>query len=104
MRVYIAGPMTGLPDYNYPAFFEAEGKIADTGADVFNPARHGIDPQKTHEEYMREALLDLCCCDAMVLLPGWENSQGALVEIVAAKAMGVKIYATIADFLSEYGS
>lgn len=37
-KVYIAGPMTGLPEFNYPTFFAAEEYLRSHGAKVMNPA------------------------------------------------------------------
>lgn len=38
MRVYVSGPMTGRPGYNYPAFDAAEGRLVAQGHFVVNPA------------------------------------------------------------------
>ena len=35
-KVYVAGPMTGLPEFNYPAFFAAEEYLRSHGAKVMN--------------------------------------------------------------------
>ena len=40
MRIYIAGPMTGLPDSNYPAFHAAEARLQALGHEPHNPARN----------------------------------------------------------------
>jgi len=37
--IYIAGPMSGLPEFNYPAFFAAAEQLTAAGYDVLNPAR-----------------------------------------------------------------
>ena len=39
-RLYVAGPMTGLPDYNYPAFDGAAALLAERGYPVENPAEN----------------------------------------------------------------
>ena len=43
-RVYIAGPMTGLPDFNYPAFNAAAAKLRALGLEVLNPAENPPPP------------------------------------------------------------
>ena len=38
MRVYVAGPMTGIPQFNYPAFIELQSKLEADGYDIVSPA------------------------------------------------------------------
>lgn len=42
MRIYISGPMTGLPDLNRPAFDAAEKRLTEQGHFVINP--HNLTP------------------------------------------------------------
>lgn len=78
-RVYVAGPMRGYPEHNYPAFFEAERQLRDLGYDVVNPARlNGSDTE--YERCMRRDIAELVTCDAIALLPGWADSRGANME------------------------
>jgi|LGVE01.1.fsa_nt_gb hypothetical protein len=88
--VYLSGPMTGLPDYNREAFNAAAAWLSENiGCEALNPARHpdGWD----YGEYMRRAYLDLCQATAVVVLPGWEKSRGALAEVAAAGIMGLPV-------------
>lgn len=83
---YIAGPMTGIEDWNYPAFHEAERWLREhfPGDEIINPATC-FDGNTTlpREHYMRAALVNVAKCDALLLLPGWDTSIGACTEIVA---------------------
>ncbi len=77
--VYIAGPMTGKPLLNFPAFYAFAGLIEhEFGSKVFNPARHpsGL----SFDEYMRLDLQDLRNCTKAIFLNGWQKSKGALIE------------------------
>lgn len=85
--VYISGPMTGLPEFNYPAFDQAEKALSFGGFDVLNPARHGTVDGFTWADYMRLALVDLSKADAICMLPGWESSRGAQLELHIAKQL-----------------
>ena len=87
--VYLAGPMTGLPDYNRAAFAVAEKRWCGYGR-VLNPARHelGFD----HHEYMKLAFQDILASDAVVVLDGWEKSPGATIEVIVANALAMPIY------------
>ena len=97
--VYLAGPMTGMPAHNFPAFTEAAAALRAAGYNVFNPAeedaKKGFDPEKdsAREFFDFDALIvddieAMFSCDAVVLLPGWENSFGATAEVSVAMWRG----------------
>ena len=89
-KIYIAGPMTGIKDFNHPKFLEWEEYLRHE-YDVLNPARiDGGSTHKPHEFYMREALKLLCVADKIFLLKGWEKSEGSLKEVLMAEAMGLR--------------
>lgn len=90
-RTYIAGPMTGLPDFNYPAFNAAAAALRAQGVDAINPADHGIVPGATWEDYLRADLVQLATCEAVYFLPGWSKSRGALLEHHVAAALGMRL-------------
>lgn len=90
-RIYVAGPMTGLPEYNLPAFAAAALELQALGHDAVNPGRHGSDPAKTWQDYMRLGLADLITCDAVALLDGWERSKGTQLEVHIAQHLGMSI-------------
>lgn len=90
VKVYVAGPMTGLPELNRPAFFAAEAHLMSLGAQVMNPA---ILPNGwSHEAYMRIAIPMLMECEAVAFLPGWQQSSGARREFTRAQAFGLDLY------------
>ena len=92
MRIYVAGPMTGLPDFNYPAFFDAAGRLAALGHDPVNPARQWDGhPSAAWSDYMRRGITDVCTCDAVALLPGWGDSKGARLERRVAEVLGLDV-------------
>ena len=98
MIVYIAGPMTGLPDLNYPAFYAAEEALTAAGHAVLNPARNGTIVGNAWQQYMRLSIAQVLQAEAVALLPGWVNSRGALLERRIATALGLLVGA-VADFL-----
>jgi hypothetical protein len=90
MKVYIAGPMTGLPDFNYPAFHALAADLRSAGYVVVNPAENFAGDQTLpYRTYLREAVRSLVDCDAVALLPGWENSRGAMLERSIAETLGM---------------
>lgn len=112
MKIYLAGPMTGIPHFNYPAFNSAAAALRFEGHEVFSPAEHDIamfgkdisNPEgcaatasKDHGFDRRAALkADLAwICDhaeAIALLPGWEKSTGANAERSLAIALGLEVF------------
>ena len=76
MKIYIAGPITGDPDYAQH-FEAAEKLLLSKGHAVINPVKNlGF----TYKEYIDMGLCELMRCDAIYLLPGWEKSNGACLE------------------------
>lgn len=90
-RVYVAGPMSGLPDYNRAAFIRVEQELMAQGHIVFNPARKRLGKNATWDDYMRLGIADLMRCDTIHLLPGYEDSRGATIELELAKELGMTI-------------
>lgn len=90
-RVYIAGPMTGLPEFNFPAFNAEAAKLREAGMAVLNPADHGIVDGADWADYLRHDIAGLSSCESIFLLPGWSNSKGARLERTIADALGMRI-------------
>jgi hypothetical protein len=91
MKVYISGPMTGLPGNNFPAFMAAEYDLTTRGFEVLNPARNQLPPDSTWADYMRKDIAMLLQADSVCLLPGWIKSRGARLEAQIAQALGMPI-------------
>lgn len=101
MKIYIAGRMTGIKDYNFPAFYASEEKLKKMFEEVINPAKISALIAKlenttidkiSRKLCMREDIRQLLMCDAIYMLQGWEDSQGATLEHEIAKAIGLRIY------------
>ena len=90
-RWYIAGPMTGLPDLNFPAFHAEAARLRGLGYEVVNPAEISVDPAKGWAECMRADIAQLVTCDVISLLPGHEGSRGAKLELHIAKEIGIRV-------------
>lgn len=92
MRIYIAGPMTGHPESNYPAFNAMAARLRALGHHVENPAENPMPACRSWLGYMRMAIAQLVTCDAVALLPGWGASKGAVIEAQLARALHLGIY------------
>lgn len=90
-RVYVAGPMTGIADYNYPAFNAVADQLRAQGYEVENPADHGIVEGAQWADYMAYDLTRLGLCGVIALLPDWEKSQGARLEVLIAERLGMMV-------------
>ena len=90
-RIYLSGPMTGLPELNFPAFNAEAARLRALGFEVVNPADLNPDPDTGWHECMRNDLKALLDCDALALLDGWQRSTGAHLEIHVAHRVGMEI-------------
>lgn len=88
-RYYLSGPMSGLPDFNKPAFNSAAEKLRGLGLEVFNPAESPLPDTAAWRDHMRYDIIQLMQSDVVVQLPGWEDSKGAVVEYEIAQVLGM---------------
>lgn len=87
--VYISGPMRGYPEHNYPAFHAAADMLEGCGYITVNPAEN-FDGRKDLplDTYMREDIrMMVAQCNAIYMLPDWQNSEGARLEYGIARAL-----------------
>jgi hypothetical protein len=95
MKLYVTGPMTGLPEFNYPAFRAAGARLQLAGFEVLNPIdaeEHNVTGQpQAWDWYMRHALRMVLDADGLAVLPGAALSRGARLEIHVAAALGLPI-------------
>lgn len=108
-KVYVAGPMTGLPQFNFPAFDGAAACLRADGYAVVTPSELDSDASRAaalasddgepgvYAEETGESWGDLLARDvkliadegieAIVVLPGWEQSRGARLETFVGGAL-----------------
>jgi len=113
MKIYISGPMSDMPYFNFPAFDAAAARLRAAGHDVFNPAekdreKHGdnfanistigsLEEVTKHGFNLGDALAEDCrwiCkeAEAIYMLHGWEGSSGAKMEHLLARCMRLKFF------------
>lgn len=104
--VYIAGPMTGYPEFNFPAFFRAQERLEAEGWKVWNPAKKdeedgvvegagwttGDDQALVKSGWNFRDAFQWDCekviqSDAIYVLRGFEKSSGARAELAVAEAI-----------------
>lgn len=115
MKLYLAGPMRGYPDFNFPAFFAAAANLRSQGYSVFSPAERDIerDTEQGREHTWKSSDGDIKVAenagfdrriaitddlmyiinqaDGIALLPGWEKSKGACAEHWTAQFLDLAI-------------
>lgn len=92
-RVYISGPMTGYKDSNEAAFAEASETLQFLGYSVCNPVETSeVLGELTHAQYLRFDFERVLEADFLVALDGWEQSKGALAELLVATRIGTKCW------------
>jgi hypothetical protein len=108
LHLYVSGPMRGLPQYNFPAFDEAEQRLAMEGHTVVSPAaldrEVGFDPDTTFtvEDFYAAMRRDIGVLlghaeqapgqFGIVLLPGWQGSEGVRIERTVNAAVGGRTF------------
>lgn len=115
MKVYIAGPMTNMPQFNVPLFDRVAGELRQKGYEVVSPAE--LDSQtmrqaalashdgnldeleKTTKETWGHVLardvlvLSDHGVEGIVLLPNWYKSRGATLEANVGLLNGLEFFA-----------
>lgn len=102
---YVAGPMSNLPNLNFPAFHAEAARLRVLGYEVVNPAEinggedeltacAAMTPDEITAHWrtcMRNDIKVLVDCDGIALLSGWERSRGARLELHVASELGLDI-------------
>lgn len=98
--LYLSGPMSGMPDLNFPAFHAAAADLRARGFTVINPAElDAADAAPMEwEQYLRRDIRHLMDADRIAMLAGWERSRGAKLELHIATALRMPVM-----FLTECG-
>ena len=108
LTLYLAGPMSGIAEFNAPAFDAATAAWRAVGFKVYNPVEHdrddmGVDHTLYHDgdvsatqipytTFLREAVKAVASCEAIAMLPGWQASNGANLELYVARALEMPAY------------
>jgi len=109
-QLYLAGPMSWIPQFNFPAFHDAAACLRAQGIRIISPAeldaQHGLadaamasvdgNPKDLSESWgdvlARDVRLIHNHCDGIVFLPGWKQSRGARLEAFVSLLCGHAIY------------
>jgi nucleoside 2-deoxyribosyltransferase len=110
--VYLAGKMAGVEDWNHPLFNAVAALLRGQGFEVINPAEmdavEELDPAEVDQAslevsakgrayFMNRDLPYVLACDAIALLPEWETSTGANIELLTALVSGKEVWEFFED-------
>lgn len=90
-RVYISGPITGMPEENKPAFAAEAARLLALGYQVENPADVVLPVGATWADFMRADIPRLLACTHIRMLDGWTMSKGARLEHHIAISLGLEV-------------
>lgn len=102
MLIYITGPMSNIPEFNFPAFAEAASRLRSAAFEVISPHEISLScgcsgpvnvcsTPHTWNDYMRSDITQLLTAQAVAFLPGHHDSRGATLEITIARALGMAV-------------
>jgi hypothetical protein len=89
VKLYLSGPMSGLPELNFPGFHAAAASLRADGHIVINPAEITTDHGAKWEDCLRADITQLVTCEGIALMPGWEGSKGARLEAHIARELNM---------------
>lgn len=99
-KLYIAGPMTGYEEANYPAFNEAARVLQDAGYETVNPVDVHEPEQCHYVDLLREDLIMMFTAHAVAVLDNWWESTGARNEVAVAGLLKMPVR-TVSEWLER---
>ena len=96
-KIYLSGPISGLPIEQAIENFEEAGRLFEMlNFKVLNPLKISpFEVSKTWADYMKDDLIALLDCvpnkDCIYMLRGYERSNGAMIELQIANALGLVV-------------
>lgn len=92
-KIYISGPISGRDlETQRRAFSDAAKAAALLGFEPVNPFENGLPACVPWEDHMRADIKMLLDCQAILMLPGWKDSEGACTEFMIAHTLKMKTY------------
>lgn len=93
-RLYLAGPMSGYPEKNYPAFHAEAARLRALGYTVVSPAEIALPDGLPWADYMRHDIPLMLTCHGVATLPRYDLSKGAMLEVHIALELDMPVSAS----------
>lgn len=124
IKWYLAGPMTGIPQFNYPLFYSAAEILREMGLQIYSPAEmddpttvkaamaskdgsaddYASDGKGTWGEFLaRDVKLIADELGGIILLPNWYKSKGARLEAFVSINCNYPSYEYTFSILNDFG-
>jgi hypothetical protein len=91
VRLYVSGPMSGLPEFNYPAFHAAKARLEAAGYTVLSPADLPIQTDWDWIDYILIDIDSVFHSQGVATLEGCDASRGSRIECRIAQRLGLPI-------------
>lgn len=103
VKLYISGPMSGIKDFNAPAFIATSAQLRALGFDVISPqemdAQAGFDTKSEdgkmdpllRRQFLARDFIEVASCDGIYMMKGWSKSGGAKLERAFALDTGMTV-------------
>jgi len=91
MTWYLSGPLSGDYKRNKAAMLSATTRLRAAGLTIVSPLEVSPDETLTWEEHMRLDIAALMRCDGIIMLSGWPQSRGAVIERELAEKLGIRV-------------
>lgn len=96
---YLSGPMSGIPDFNYPSFVKISEELRDAGIkiespheNVWPPNHENLSEPQLWQAMMGKSMLQMTRCNGIILISGWPQSKGARRELEFAYGKGWPVF------------
>jgi hypothetical protein len=92
--IYLCGPITNMPQLNYPEFRKWADELEKKDYRVIIPHElfKNVDTTSFRwEDYMKLCIPAMLTCDLVATLPDWYNSKGATIEVEIARKLDIPV-------------
>lgn len=95
MKLYLAGPMKGMPDHGFPVFHAEAARLRMLGFEIVNPAELNAETKGQWQTCMIADIHAMIECDGIAMLPQWQKSKGASLEHHIMVELGKPVFNSI---------
>lgn len=91
LKIYLSGAISDMPDDNREMFERAEIWLKEQDLEVVNPLKLDHSKSEKYTDYLKTDIKHMMDCDAIYMLNGWRESNGARIENDLARKLTMAI-------------